>query len=577
MSASPVLATVRELRADTVKAAFDRAAADGSTLVINNEISDLLVDDGSIRDLTRVLSAHAASLGMPTLRYTLAGLIEPITAPEGPKARVPSGIGDRSPPTVAIDIIRESCLRGQTPHLVLIDFAEHLLPADQLQSAVGDTARIVEQFASLSSDTQWQRGGHRLVLSARTTLIDHRVTRMPGMTVVPLGLPQLNERREALELMTKSPRHQLSLAPGLDLDRAARLTGGVSVHALSAMRHHTSSSNPLSVSHVLDSKRVAIRQAAGDTLIIHEEPLNLETDIAGLPQIRRVLLEEQRRGSPGLRLMLAGPPGNGKSRVSTAIAAALGIPALELGRIRARYVGDSEDNLRRALDAIEANAPALLIIDEADQSGLRRRGESAGAEGSEVTANLRAALYAWLGDVGSQLGISVIGLTNRPDLLDEAATDRLAILPVLHPSAWEAAQIMAIQARREHIDFDMDSAVLALLEAQTAFSGRQAVRLLGRAQIHAQEAGRAQVHGADVAAAINESMQGIGPEEERQTLLAIRATSWAGHLPWNAARYFGDEAAHPPAYLERFVQDDGRVDHSALTERINELELRRGY
>lgn len=565
-----------EFRADAVSNALKHALVDGSTIVLNQVIGDVLVDDRSIRDLPRVVSVHAAKFGMPTLRYTVAALIEAINAPGGPKARVPSDIGDRTPPTVAIDIIRESCLRDQVPHVVVIDFAEHILPNDQMQSASGDTARIVEQLARLATDTAWTKAGHRIVIIGRTARIDHRLTRLPGMHALELGLPRLDERRRALELMTQSSRHQLVLAPDLDLDRAARLTGGMSIQTLSAMRHHTSAENPLSVEDILKRKLAAIRQMAGDTLIVHDDLLSLDSDVAGLPQVRRFLQEELRRGNHTLRLILAGPPGNGKTRVATAIAAFLGVPAIELGHILNRYVGDSEANLSLALEAIEANAPCLVILDEVDQTFLGRRGESAASEGGQVTANLRAALFSWLGDVGSQRGISVIGLTNRPDLLDDAAVDRFTLVPVLHPTPWDAAQIMQIQARREHMNFDIDGAALALLEADSAFSGRQAVRLLGRAQVHALEQQNDQIDGRHVASAIAESMQHIGAEEERQALLAIKFCSWAGHLPWLAARYLGDKSAAVPAYLEPYVHPEGTVDRNALDERLNEVASLRG-
>lgn len=567
----------QRLRVEEVLEAFHRARVEGTVTIVNDSVGDPLVDGHSIRDLTRVLSVHAAAGGMPTLRYTVAGLLEPITAPNGPAARVPSGIGERTPPTVAIDMIRESCLRDHRPHLIILDFAEHLLPEDRMHSASGDTARIVEQIAELASDPVWANAGHRLVLIGRTAAVDHHVAGLPGVNVVEIGLPKTAERRTAIELMSNSPRHRFVLAPDLDLDRAARLTGGMSIHTLSTMRLHTSPTSPLTVEDILKRKRAAIRQAAGETLIVHDEPLSIDADVAGLPQVRRVLGEEMRRGNFSLRLILAGPPGNGKTRVSTAIAATLGVPAIELGHILNRYVGDSEANLTRALDAIAANAPCLVILDEADETFLGRRGDTPASDGGQVTANLRAALFSWLGDVGAQDSISVIGLTNRPDRLDEAATDRFVTLPVLHPSPWEAAEIMAIQARREGLEFDLDGAALALLDAAAAFSGRQAVRLLGRAHVHAIEHGRQRVDGADVAAAIGESMQSLGPLEERQSLLALRATSWASHLPWNAARYLGDQTAVVPAYLDRVVRDDGSIDQVALADRIGELELRRAY
>ncbi|MEY9951021.1 ATP-binding protein [Leifsonia sp. EB34] len=557
--------------------ALDRACIDGTILVVNDLVSDFLADQGTLREVTRVLAARAAERGMATLHYSIAGQVEVIAAPGAPRARVPGGIGPNTPPTVALDQLREACLQSDSPHLLIADYAEHVLPPDEMQSASGDTARIVEQIAALPKNAAWSLGGHRLVLIGRTASVDERIIRLPCVRQISLGLPQLDERRHGIQLMTHARRSPLHLAPGLDLDRAARLTGGIPLHRLSAMRFHTSAQHPLEVAEIIAHKNAAIRQAAGDTLFVHDELLDIEADVAGLPQLRRVLQEEQLHGSERLRLVLAGPPGNGKTRVSTAIGSWLGVPVLELGRIRARYVGDSEDNLRRALDAIEANAPAVLFIDEADQAGLGRRGESAGGEGSEVSANLRAALFAWLGDVGAKAGVTVIGATNRPDLLDEAATDRFTVVPVLHPSPWEAAQIMAIQARRDAIDFDSAEAGLALADAPVAVSGRQAVRLFHRAHIHALESAHSAVRGAHVAAAIAESLHFIGPEEERQSLLAVRATTWAGHLPWNAARHLGVDGAVPPAYLDTCVRPDGTLDVAAIDDRLRKLERVRGY
>ena len=79
--------------------------------------------------------------------------------------------------------------------------------------------------------------------------------------------------------------------------------------------------------------------------------------------------------------------------------------------------------------------------------GLGKRG-TAGGEGSEVTSNLRARLFGWLGDNGYQLGISVIGTTNFPNRLDPAAIDRFSIVPVLQPSAAELVQPVRLLFRR---------------------------------------------------------------------------------------------------------------------------------
>jgi hypothetical protein len=564
------------LRAATVRDAFGRTRIDGTVLAVNDPIGDALVDHGSIRHLVQCLAVTAAESGMATIQCSIAGLAEPVVAPGGPQPVIPAGIDDTTPFTIIIDRVVQSCRDSGRPTLVVIHFAEHVLPPDQMHSASGDTGRIVEQLARLATDRSWQAAGHSFVVIGRTEQLDERIARLPGVTTLDLGLPRFEERRAALELMLRSERHALHLDEDLPLDTAAQLLGGVPIHAINTMRFHTSADRPLGRQDVRTYKNRVIRESAGGTLRVHDDVLDFDTDVAGLLPARRFLEEERLRGANSVRVVLAGPPGNGKTRVSTAFASAWGVPAIELGEILGRYVGDSESNLARALETLEANAPVLLMLDEADQGPLGRRSSAPDGEGGQVTANLRAVMFSWLGDVGARLGISVIAMTNRPDHLDPAAIDRFTFLPVLQPSPWVAGRIMAIQARREGIAFDEDGATLALIAAGCELSGRQAVRLLGRAHLHSLSRGASTVSGDDVAAAIAESMIQVGVEEERQSLLAVRFTTWRSHLPWEAARHYGDTTAAPPPSLARFVRADGSIDHSGIDARLAELEARHG-
>lgn len=73
--------------------------------------------------------------------------------------------------------------------------------------------------------------------------------------------------------------------------------------------------------------------------------------------------------------LFSGPSGVGKSFAATAIAGELGWPlfALDLGRVMSKYIGETEANLNRLLDALDGR-PAVLQVDEADAL-LGKRGE----------------------------------------------------------------------------------------------------------------------------------------------------------------------------------------------------------
>lgn len=561
-------------RAQQVRHVLDVALRHGSLAVLEGEVDDRVVDEVStLRGLRPLISAWAAEHDMPTLVYDLKGGLTAFDAPGGPRGEVPAGVSGATPPTVALDVVIEALAGGGRATTFVLDHAEDLLRHDGGDGS-HDSARLRQQVLALATDPVWRAQGHCVVLVAHHGSIDERVLRHPGVRTLRLGLPDASERGAALRLLVDSPTQPLLLAPDLPVEDAIHRTGGLRLDDLSRLRRETSAATPLTTGLLLQEKRDAIRGRAGTTLTLYEQDLDLDADVAGLPQVRRYLAERQAKQDYSLRLVLAGPPGNGKNWVARALARRLGVPAVELGRILGRYVGESEENLERAIAVIEAIAPVVVIMDEIDQGPLGRRGETHATDGAAVNANLRARLFGWLGDVGDRAGISVVGMTNRPDLLDGAAADRFTFIPVLHPTPFEAAQIMAIQARREGLDLDADAAALALAGSPRVFSGRQTVRLLDAAHTHALERGSRRIEGEDTSAAVSDALHEVGEAEHLQALLAIAYTTWNRHLPWNAARQLGDATAAPPAELAPYTAPDGTVRREALLARIDALRSR---
>ena len=87
-------------------------------------------------------------------------------------------------------------------------------------------------------------------------------------------------------------------------------------------------------------------------------------------------------------LLILGIPGTGKSLTAKATASVFGLPLLRLdaGRIFAGLVGQSEANLRTALQTAEAIAPCVLWLDELEKAfaGTRGSGGSDGGTSSRV-------------------------------------------------------------------------------------------------------------------------------------------------------------------------------------------------
>jgi len=108
---------------------------------------------------------------------------------------------------------------------------------------------------------------------------------------------------------------------------------------------------------------------------------------------RRAILspEAAEYGIPAPKgVLLLGPPGTGKSYISKVIAAAWGMPLLQLSmdKIYGSLVGQSESNMRRALDTAEAVAPCVLQLDEIEKAvggGDRDGGTSSRVLGKFLT------------------------------------------------------------------------------------------------------------------------------------------------------------------------------------------------
>jgi SpoVK/Ycf46/Vps4 family AAA+-type ATPase len=76
---------------------------------------------------------------------------------------------------------------------------------------------------------------------------------------------------------------------------------------------------------------------------------------------------------PPKGIVLAGPPGTGKSLVAKAIAHTMGLPLLrfDVGRVFQSLVGQTEERVRATLKLVDGMAPCVLLYDEVDIEGKR--------------------------------------------------------------------------------------------------------------------------------------------------------------------------------------------------------------
>jgi AAA+ superfamily predicted ATPase len=184
---------------------------------------------------------------------------------------------------------------------------------------------------------------------------------------------------------------------------------------------------------VATSNQMSRPQSSGRDFIIETEArLSLSSLILSLPaeRLTRQLIEEQRRADllraqglqPRHRVLLSGPPGNGKSSLAEAIAEAVALPFLTVryDALVGAYLGETNARLSRLFEYARA-MPCVLFFDEFDAIGKERGDVHETGEIKRVVSFLLMQI--------DQLPsyVIVVAATNHAELLDRAVWRRFQL------------------------------------------------------------------------------------------------------------------------------------------------------
>ena len=144
----------------------------------------------------------------------------------------------------------------------------------------------------------------------------------------------------------------------------------------------------------------------------------------------RELIEEQHRGSvlrthslePRHRVLLVGPPGNGKTSLAEALAEALAVPffVVRYEAMIGSFLGETASRLKRVFDYARTT-PCVLFFDEFDAVGKERGDIHETGEIKRVVTSL----LMQMDDLPSYAVI--VAATNHAELLDRAAWRRFQL------------------------------------------------------------------------------------------------------------------------------------------------------
>jgi len=177
----------------------------------------------------------------------------------------------------------------------------------------------------------------------------------------------------------------------------------------------------------------SIRVRDGSGGIQRSEPRRSLSDLYLAESVRKAcdeLVEEQRRADvlrahglePRHRLLLAGPPGNGKTSLAEAIAYELALPifTVRYDAVVTSYLGETAQRLRRLFDFARTE-PCVLFFDEFDAIG-KERGDI------HETGEIKRVITTLLLQIDDLPPYCVlIGATNHPELLDRATWRRFEL------------------------------------------------------------------------------------------------------------------------------------------------------
>ncbi|EDM73839.1 ATP-dependent metalloprotease, FtsH family protein [Plesiocystis pacifica SIR-1] len=287
-------------------------------------------------------------------------------------------------------------------------------------------------------------------------------------------------RERLAHLVTKREARKLAERPGLDVYKLYKQVSGV--HAI-RLRQLLDSLEGEDYPSDPTPAWTQIRQATleGDLSV---PELSLDDDIGGYAEVKKrikddildILGRKEALDDPktiarieGLiprGMIFWGPPGTGKTLFAKAIASALGaaVQIVNGPELKSRWVGESEENLRRIFIQARQSAPSLIVFDELDSFAAQRGTYT----GSGVEHSMVNQLLTEMDGFRNNELVFVVGTTNFVESIDSALLrpGRFEFhLHIPYPGAEDREAILKIYDQR--LGLNMNAAALTHAVRQT--------------------------------------------------------------------------------------------------------------
>ncbi|KAL1712091.1 P-loop containing nucleoside triphosphate hydrolase protein [Schizophyllum commune] len=329
---------------------------------------------------------------------------------------------------------------ARSPCIVVLDEVDALVP--RREDGGGEVeARVVATLLTLLDGVQADDARQVIVVATtnRPNAIDPALRR-PGRfdREIEIGVPDVDARADILRILLSKTPNQIrpediqALAArahgyvGADLSSVVREAGTAAIKRYLSSAT-PSGSEPQITLDDLEHALLSVRPSAMRSLFV-EAPRVRYSDVGGQDAVIERLREAvewplkhpdafRRLGvKPPKGVLLYGPPGCSKTVLARACACESGVNfvAVKGPELLNKYVGESERAVREIFRKARAAAPAIIFFDEIDALATSRDADARAHEG------VLTSLLNEMDGVQELLGVTIIGATNRPEVLDSA-------------------------------------------------------------------------------------------------------------------------------------------------------------
>ncbi|TBR07931.1 MAG: AAA family ATPase [Candidatus Nitrosotenuis sp.] len=445
------------------------------------------------------------------------------------------------------DIFKEA--KDNSPSIIFIDEIDAIAP--KREEAYGDVEkRVVAQLLALM-DGLTDRG-NVIVLGAtnRPDSVDPALRR-PGRfdREIEVSVPNADGRYEILQIHTRG----MPIAEDVESRRlASELHGytGADIKslcreaALKAIRRYLPDIDletekvsaevlqklDINFQDFYDAMHEVVPTAMREFYV--ERPKVFWNEVGGLEDVKITLQdnliialkEPQKFYNMGIKppkgVLLYGPPGCGKTLLARAVATESGSNMILVRgpEILSKWIGESEKAIREIFRKAKTSAPCVIIFDEMDSLARMKSGEEAG-----IGQTILSQLLTEMEESGSAR-VVVIGITNRPDLLDHSLLRPGRLEPVLFvQQPDEKGRLEIIKILTEKMPLSEDVNLEEISVSTQNYTGADLVALCREAGVHAMQNNSAKIGSSDFASALKKIKPSITKEVD-QWYTAIRET-----------------------------------------------------